>query len=549
MKLKGFYKICLGILACLLVSCIKNDFPLPTIVCAIEGFEVDGMTSVKIDAEARTVVAKVTDTLDVRDIRITRLEVSNQAKVVPDEKACIDFAHFPDTGFASADSLPVTANTRVNFENPVQFTLSLYQDYPWTITVERDINRIVKVKNMVGSPLIDEDNLQVVILVDSISQPKLTNIEIETLQLGPSNAVTQPDPALVTDFTRPRIFQVTAFGETEEWTVSVRYPTGDEGNTTTLSAWAKRAYLEGETKTGQVSARYRLAATDETAAGDWESALSNEIEIREDGSFTVLFTHLKPETTYEYEVTVDNRTDEIRTFTTEAIVEIPNLSFDDWYKDGKSWYANIDLTEENYFWDSGNKGSNAVGEANPTSPETNDVVLGKAARLESKTVAGVFAAGSLYTGSFGKVEGLSGASLNFGRPYTGRPSALKGYYKYNSGTIDKAKSPYESLMGVKDTCHIYVALFTWDKPFPVNTNTGTFVDLTWNNESMVAFGELKQGETVRDYTAFTIPLTYRDLTTKPTYVLIVASASKYGDYFTGSTSSVLLVDECELVFE
>ena len=549
MMRKGFYKICLGVLTCLLVSCIKNDFPLLTIVCAIEGFEVDGMTSVKIDAEARTVVAKVTDTLDVRDIRITRLEVSNQAKVVPDEKACIDFAHFPDTGFASADSLPVTANTRVNFENPVQFTLSLYQDYPWTITVERDINRIVKVKNMVGSPLIDEDNLQVVILVDSVSQPKLTNIEIETLQLGPSNAVIQPDPALVTDFTRPRIFQVTAFGETEEWTVSVRYPTGDEGNTTTLSAWAKRAYLEGETKTGQVSARYRLAATDETAAGDWESALSNEIEIREDGSFTVLFTHLKPETTYEYEVTVDNRTDEIRTFTTEAIVEIPNLSFDDWYKDGKSWYANIDLTEENYFWDSGNKGSNAVGEANPTSPETNDVVQGKAARLESKTVAGVFAAGSLYTGSFGKVEGLSGASLNFGRPYTGRPSALKGYYKYNSGTIDKAKAPYESLMGVKDTCHIYVALFTWDKPFPVNTNTGTFVDLTWNNESMVAFGELKQGETVRDYTAFTIPLTYRDLTTKPTYVLIVASASKYGDYFTGSTSSVLLLDECELVFE
>ena len=144
---------------------------------------------------------------------------------------------------------------------------------------------------------------------------------------------------------------------------------------------------------------------------------------------------------------------------------------------------------------------------------------------------------------------MSGASLNFGRPYTGRPSALKGYYKYNSGTIDKAKAPYESLMGVKDTCHIYVALFTWDKPFPVNTNTGTFVDLTWNNESMVAFGELKQGETIRDYTAFTIPLTYRDLTTKPTYVLIVASASKYGDYFTGSTSSVLLVDECELVFE
>ena len=36
---------------------------------------------------------------------------------------------------------------------------------------------------------------------------------------------------------------------------------------------------------------------------------------------------------------------------------------------------------------------------------------------------------------------------------------------------------------------------------------------------------------------------------KPTYILIVASASKYGDYFTGSTSSVLLLDEFELLFD
>ena len=148
------------------------------------------------------------------------------------------------------------------------------------------------------------------------------------------------------------------------------------------------------------------------------------------------------------------------------------------------------------------------------------------------------------------MEGLSGASLNFGRPYTGRPSALRGYYKYNSGTIDKAKDPYKELEGRKDSCHIYMALFSgWSAPFPVNTNTGTFVDLSWKNENMIAFGQLVQGETVKNYTQFRIDLEYRDQTTKPTYILIVASASKYGDYFTGSTSSVLLLDELELVFE
>lgn len=536
----------------LLAGCVKNEFPLPTIVCSITGFGLDGMTSVKIDAEAHTVVAKVIDTLDLRNLRVNRLEVTEKTTVIPDEKACIDFSHFPDTGFVSVDSLPATVNTRMNFKEPVNMLLRLYQDYPWTITVQHDINRVIKVKGMQGEPLIDEENHNVVILVDSATYPKLNNIEIEELQLGCSVSTIEPAPELVTDFTRPRIFKVTAFDEEEIWTVSVRYPSGDEGQTAKLSPWTKRAYIEGTTKTGNVSARYRELQTTETKADDnasWESVLSNEIEIFEDGRFVLTFTHLKPGTTYEYELTVDNKTNNIQTFTTEPEEKVPNLSFDEWFKDGKSWYANKDLTDENYFWDSGNKGSNTIGEANPTSPETNDIVKGKAARLESKTVASVFAAGSLYTGTFGKVEGLSGASLNFGRPYSSRPSALKGYYKYNSGTIDKAKAPYEELIGQKDSCHIYVGLFTWDKPFPVNTSTGTFVDRTWDNENMVAYGELVNGETIKDYTPFTIRLKYRDYTTKPTYILVVASASKYGDYFTGSTSSVLLLDECELVFE
>lgn len=50
------------------------------------------------------------------------------------------------------------------------------------------------------------------------------------------------------------------------------------------------------------------------------------------------------------------------------------------------------------------------------------------------------------------------------------------------------------------------------------------------------------------YEKFSIDLLYRDLTRKPTYILIVCSASKYGDYFTGSTSSVLLLDEFDLIY-
>ena len=510
--MKGRNHILCFLLSLLLAGCVKNDLPYPTIKGVIEEFAIEGQTSAKIDKASASVSVKVADTLDLRDLRVEKLVVTPGMTVLPDSVACKDFLHFPDTGFVSVDSLPATVNTRMNFRNPVSFLLRLYQDYPWKVTVEHDIQRKVTVANQLGASLIDADTHNVIIYVDSMAQPSLRKVKIETFQLGSSIAKTTPEPSAVTDFTRPRVFQVSAFGETEEWTVSVAYPPAGM-SFTSLSAWAKRAVVTGKTLTGQVSARYRGKPQAETKADSeegWEEVLSSEIEIDEEGNFTLVFTHLKPSMVYEYQLTVDGVAEDIKTFTTEAVELVPNLSLDDWFKDGKSWYANLDLTAENYFWDSGNKGSNAVGEANPTSPETSDVVKGKAARLESKTVAGVFAAGSLYCGTFGKVEGLSGASLNFGRPYTGRPSALRGYYKYNSGTIDKAKDPYKDLEGRKDSCHIYMALFSdWTAPFPVNTNTGTFVDLTWNNESLLAFGQLVQGETVKDYTQFRIDLQYR----------------------------------------
>ena len=52
-----------------------------------------------------------------------------------------------------------------------------------------------------------------------------------------------------------------------------------------------------------------------------------------------------------------------------------------------------------------------------------------------------------------------------------------------------------------------------------------------------------------EYEKFTIDIKYRDLERKPTYIVIVATSSKYGDYFAGSTNSVLLVDEFELGFD
>lgn len=538
---KNIY-ICL--FTCLIfVGCIENDYPLPTIKAEIKEVVIEGSQSVKINDETNTITIKVADTLDLSSLQVEKLIVTDKVKIIPDEKACKDFVNFPDTSFVSADSLPVSANTYMNFKQPVSFLLRLYQDYEWTVNVSHEIVRKIKVKNQVGQALVDEATKNVIIYVDEKEQSSFRNIEIQELQLGSSIAKTTPEPSLVTDFTRPRIFLVSAFGETEKWTVSVKYPTGDM-KTTLVSAWARRFYINGTTKTGVVDIKYR-----EKGADEWEYMLSGDLTV-EGESFLAVLTHLYPETTYEYTLTVDGESGAIEEFTTDKIEIVPNLGFDNWISANGTVYPNLDL-EANYFWDSGNGGAKTAGKT-PTEEEKRDVIKGSAANLHSEYALVAFAAGNVYTGQFIKaIVDLKnpGAELDFGRPFTGRPSGMRGFYSYRPGTIDYAKEPYTAMRGDKDSCHIYVALFDWTQPFRVNTQKSQFVDLSWSNESMIAFGEFKTNAANTDYSTFKINLKYKDYFTKPTYILIVATASKYGDFFTGSTSSVLLLDEFELVFE
>lgn len=310
--------------------------------------------------------------------------------------------------------------------------------------------------------------------------------------------------------------------------------------------WAMFAYVNGKYTTDSapegLGFQYRKASE-----AEWTD-FAGEISY-EGKTFSAKITGLEPETEYEFRAVSaqDVRDDSAVQFTTEAADQLPNFNFDSWYKDGKNWYANADMGD-NYFWDSGNKGANTLSEVNPTSPEETFVVSGKAVRMESKYVILAFAGGNIYSGSFGSVSGL-GASINFGRPYTCRPTALHGWYSYAPKAIDKVKDPYEDLKGTMDVGKIYVALTDWSSPFNVNTNTGTFF-VPDEDPAVIAYGELEIPENSNgEYKEFTIDLEYRDLERIPTHVLVVATASKYADYFTGGVGSTMYIDEFEFLFE
>lgn len=272
------------------------------------------------------------------------------------------------------------------------------------------------------------------------------------------------------------------------------------------------------------------------------------------GNFTALKTGLETNTDYQYRAISGENESDWYDFTTEDAPTVVNLNFDKWCKDNKSWMPNAEGAST--IWDSGNKGTNTdpFGTHNPTSKEETFCAIsgsGKnAVRMQADVVFGNFAAGNIYTGNFVKaVLNPTGAQLNFGIPYKGKPTKLKGFYHYTPGVINNGNK--NDMSGKTDIAQIYLALFKWDKAFAVNTATSTFVDLNpKTNPNLIALGmfETSEASPENEYQKLDIDIKYYS-NDEPTYILIVASASKYGDYFTGSTESILYIDEFELGFD
>ena len=337
-----------------------------------------------------------------------------------------------------------------------------------------------------------------------------------------------------------------------EQTAEIRFEVLPVVEALAANAWARFADLSGRWLTEEqpegLGFQYR------TADGEWMDA---DAEVTVDAgtkTFSAELRGLSAATQYEYRaVTAASTKTAPVQFTTEAEQVVPNMSFDSWYQDGSIWYP--DANADNFYWDTANKGS-SMANLTPTAPEeTHLAVAGegkKAAKLESMyanvVIVKVFAAGNIYTGKFGEAKisvSNPGATLDWGVPFTSRPLALKGFYDYSPETVDQGS--YNDMSGKTDIGQIQIMLTDWDKPFTINTQDKTFVDVQ-NDEHIIAYASLDLGQT-DGYQPFTLELEYRDRTRTPKYIVIVAAASKYGDYFTGGVGSTLYLDEFSFVYD
>ncbi|MDE6631676.1 MAG: PCMD domain-containing protein, partial [Muribaculaceae bacterium] len=270
-----------------------------------------------------------------------------------------------------------------------------------------------------------------------------------------------------------------------------------------------------------------------------------------DGAFSCCIKHLKPLTQYTVRAcSGDNKGNEI-TVTTQATQDLPDGDFEQWWLNGKIWCPWSEGGTQ--FWDTGNTGAATLGESNVQPSDYVPAGLsGQSAQLktEFKGVFGIgkLAAGSIYTGTFKKVDGTNGI-LDFGRPWSLRPTKLRGYYQYTTGDIDYSSKEMEYLKGRPDTCSIYIAMTDWTAPYEIRTNPKNLQLFDKNASYVIGYGQLERGSSMDAYEEFEIKLDYRSTSQTPTYIMITCASSKYGDYFTGSTSSVLYVDQFSLDYD
>ena len=352
----------------------------------------------------------------------------------------------------------------------------------------------------------------------------------------------------------------------EEITYTFQFNVATEATTQleaeSANAWSNFAYVEGkvlsaESELDAAAMRFEYKKAD---ASEWTTVAATHAT----DTYKATLTNLTPATTYTYRMVYEkeeeNYTSNEVSFTTEAAIELPNGNMDDWYQASGVWYATSETEYSSMgpFWDSGNEGGSMMGK-NPTQGNSTTVhtANGKSAELKSQYIGvtsslGKFAAGNLYAGAFGELQGMDGASIYFGQEFASRPKSLHGWFNYTSGKIDYRgeKTPEgEGLKGNDDLCSIYIAIAK-ERILVDNTDISTFPN--WEtDERIIAYDRLSDAEAgnTQGWKEFTLDFKYRNIEPQNKYYLIIVfSASKYGDYFTGSTSSVMYVDDLELVY-
>lgn len=507
----------------LLGGCIKDDIPYPHIQPNITAIEAEHQAQpCAIDSASRTVTIFLDEAADISCVKLSKLTLTPGAYLT--------------------DTAAVVAG--LDLSEPYEMTVGLYYDYVWTLTARQSIERYFTVANQVGQSEIDVETHTVKAMVPEALP--LTDVEVTSIKLGGTTAEMRPNLVGETvDFTNPVAVAVTEFGRTTEWSVSVTQ-TDIAVDITQLDAWTNVAWVYVTAEDGRsVGMQYRMSGVDV-----WTDVPAAWI-THTGGTFTGRLINLQPEADYEVRAFSDEDYTLPKQFTTMSNVQLPNSGFENWWMEGRVWCPWVE--GQPAFWGTGNKGATTLGTSNTVPVQDPASPTGyHGARLESRfvgiSILGKLAAGNLFAGDYVATEGTNGI-LSFGREFSSYPTKLTGRISYTSATISHSSSGFESMKGQPDTCIVWCALGDWDKPYEIRTNPANRHLFDPADPGVIAYGQMQSGQSTDGFIDFEAVLDYRSTSRKPRYILVVASASKYGDYFTGGNGSVLVVDHFNLSYD
>lgn len=320
-------------------------------------------------------------------------------------------------------------------------------------------------------------------------------------------------------------------------TVSKDLVTSDISNDPS-KVWGKFAYLSGACNLAEITSPVQFYYKKKTDL-DWIQV--SAVQEADTPIYSAKVSPLEFGTEYEYYISCGDKNGETCSFTTETFVEIPNLNFNTWTKTQEGlftkrdcWFPNGD--QANSYWATGNAGVVTLKSSNSIPVE--DGRDGYSVQLSTISITLVgYAAGNLFIGDYETDMGNPANSVKFGRPYSGaRPVKLSGWYKYAPGATmrDGGKIPADRTL-TSDECEIYVKL--------------------WAGETLIGEGSFVDNKNVSVYTQFECPINYVDTTKRPDKITIVATSSRYGGEFEGSSvvgqlaeGSTLRVDDFELSY-
>ncbi|WP_172665929.1 PCMD domain-containing protein [Flammeovirga sp. OC4] len=457
---------------------------------------------------------------------------------------------YSDLSDLSIDSLIITEGATIfpnpdsvsDFTSDVEFTITTYQDYDWKVIVEKEMPEVEITKFEVEgerSTIIDHGNQLITVIMPV--EYDLCNLNITSFEYTPEEHTLSPDYTIVHELCDTVSF---FFSEMLEWKVIAQH------EASMFTSFTIEDQISSTINFDQNTIDVLMPSTADLS----NLRITSFHYLPENSTVTPgdEVTDFSSPVTYEFE----DGTLWVVNVTQEAFEgeQVPFSNFTTWFLNGSSQNRGYYLPGNDIStpWRSGDKGAAEVifpAFLHTVFPYPN-TISPSGGTLETKSVLGKLASGSLFTGEI-HGSGIDNVDTDFGVPFTSRPKRFKTTFTYEP----------QSYSGTMDECDIYVILQVREGSGDQEKRYRLATAWYRSDEEVKSFKELSMDLTYGELSGvptFMLPSEeskempehgfYHDDEANPTHIIVVFASSAHGASFIGGVGSKMVTQGIELEY-